>query len=45
MQVYYDLIVWEAKKFSRKMTYKDNEADSYILKWREWFSQNYVGCA
>jgi len=44
MQVYYDMLVWNAKKMSYKMHYRDNEADEFVRKWRGWFSQNYEGC-
>jgi hypothetical protein len=27
MQVFYDMLIWDAKKFSRKMYYKDNKSD------------------
>ena len=44
MQVYYDMMVWDAKRVSYKLYYKANEADSFIVKWREWVSQHYQGC-
>ena len=44
MQVYYDMLVWDAKKFGHKIYVKDNEADRFIRSWREWFSQHYKGC-
>lgn len=44
MQVYYDMLVWDAKKFGHKIFLKDNEADRFIKTWREWFSQHYDGC-
>jgi hypothetical protein len=44
MQVYYDLLVWDAKRFGHKIFLKDNEADRFIKSWREWFSQHYDGC-
>jgi hypothetical protein len=44
MQVYYDMIVWDAKRVSYKLFYKENEADRFIKGWREWFSQHYQGC-
>ena len=44
LQVYYDMLVWDAKRISYKLYYKDNEADDFIRKWREWFSQHYQGC-
>ncbi len=44
LQVYYDMLVWDAKKVSYKLHYKDNEADRFIVRWREWFSQHYQGC-
>ena len=45
MQVFYDMLVWDAKKIGYKVYLKDNEADKFIKEWREWFSQNYDGCA
>jgi hypothetical protein len=42
--VYYDMLIWDAKRVSYKLYYKDNEADSFIVKWREWVSQHYQGC-
>jgi hypothetical protein len=44
MQVYYDMLVWDAKKFGHKICVKDNEADRFIRSWREWFAQHYKGC-
>lgn len=44
MQVYYDMLVWDAKKFAHKIYVKDNEADRFIRSWREWFAQHYKGC-
>lgn len=44
LQVYYDMLVWDAKRVSYKLYYKDNEADQFIRSWREWFSQHYQGC-
>lgn len=44
LQVYYDMLVWDAKRVSYKLYYKDNEADKFIRNWREWFSQSYQGC-
>lgn len=44
IQVFNDMQVWNAKKFSKKMYYKDNEADQFIKKWRTWFSKFYEGC-
>ena len=44
LQVYYDMLVWDAKRVSYKLFYKDNEADQFIRNWREWFSQHYQGC-
>ena len=44
IQVYYDMLVWDAKKFGHKIYVKDNEADTFIKSWREWFSQHYKGC-
>ncbi len=44
IQVYNDMIVWDSKKFQRKAYLKDNEADTFIEKWRTWFSRNYKGC-
>ena len=45
LQVYYDMLVWDAKRVSYKLHYKDNDADRFIRSWREWFSQHYQGCA
>ena len=45
MQVYYDVIVWDAKQIAYKMCVKDNDADRFIKSWREWFSQHYEGCS
>jgi hypothetical protein len=45
MQVYNDMLVWDAKRVSYKLYFKDNEADRFIKSWREWFSQHYQGCA
>lgn len=44
MQVYYDMVVWNAKKFGYKIFVKNNEADQFIRSWREWYSQHYKGC-
>jgi hypothetical protein len=44
MQVYYDMNVWNTKRISYKLYYKENEADTFIRGWREWFSQHYQGC-
>lgn len=45
MQVYYDMLVWDSKQFSRKMHYKENDADKFIRSWRGWASQHYDGCS
>jgi phenylpropionate dioxygenase-like ring-hydroxylating dioxygenase large terminal subunit len=34
MQVFYDMLVWDAKKFGHKICLKDNEADRFIRAWR-----------
>lgn len=44
IQVYNDMIVWDAKKFGYRVYYKENEADQFILNWRKWFSKYYQGC-
>ena len=44
MQVYYDMLIWDSKKFGHKIHLKDNEGDRFIKNWREWFSQHYDGC-
>lgn len=45
IQVYNDMLVWDAKKFGQKVYYKNNEADDFILRWRDWFSKYYQGCS
>ena len=44
VQVYNDMLIWDSKKFGHKIHIKDNEADDFILKWRDWFSKYYEGC-
>ena len=44
IQVYNDMLIWDSKKFGNKVHYKDNDADEFILKWRDWFSKYYEGC-
>lgn len=44
IQVYNDMLIWDAKKFGHKIYYKENEADTFILNWRKWFSKYYEGC-
>ena len=44
IQVYNDMLIWDSKKFGNKVYYKDNDADEFILKWRDWFSKYYEGC-
>ena len=44
MQVYYDMLIWDSKRFGHKIYLKDNEGDRFIKNWREWFSQHYDGC-
>jgi hypothetical protein len=42
IQVYNDMLVWDAKRFAHKIYYRPNtEADEFILKWRTWFSKYY----
>ena len=44
-QVTNDMYIWEAKKFGRNLNFKKGEeADVFLRKWREWYSQNYEGC-
>lgn len=46
VQVYNDLIVWDAKRFGHRIFYRtNNEADQFILNWRAWFSKYYQGCS
>lgn len=46
IQVYNDMLVWDAKKFGHKIHYrKDCEAENFILNWRAWFSKYYQGCS
>jgi hypothetical protein len=44
LQVFFDMLVWNAKRVSYKLYYKNNEADRFIPSWRECFSQHYQGC-
>ena len=44
MQVTNDMYIWDSKKFGHKFHTKENEADEFIVKWREWFSKYYEGC-
>ena len=44
VQVTNDMRIWNNKRFSRKLHYRENvEADKYILNWRKWFSKYYEG--
>lgn len=46
IQVYNDMLVWDAKKFGYNINYRKNcEADDFILNWRAWFSKYYQGCS
>lgn len=45
-QVTSDMYLWEAKRFGRKVHFRQgDQADSFLKEWREWYSQHYEGCA
>ena len=45
-QVLNDCVIWDNKRFGYKTFFNKNgnEADSTLIKWRQWYSQYYNGC-
>lgn len=45
-QVLNDGVVWDNKKFGYKAYFNknQNEADDYLITWRQWYTQFYDGC-
>jgi cholesterol 7-dehydrogenase len=45
-QVLNDGVIWDNKKFGYKVFFNknENEADSCLIRWRQWYCQFYKGC-
>jgi cholesterol 7-dehydrogenase len=45
-QVLNDGVIWDNKKFGYKAYFNKsrNDADDYLIAWRQWYSQFYDGC-